>query len=699
MELFYQIALTSVWWNDDYKDVRRFSSFDEQKTYFDLENIFLNAPRVNFDIKDLLKPRITFKESNKDVFEVLNANYLIVKDNHTSSVQKYFFYFINTIRQDSGDIYIADCKLDVWQTFGFNSQVDIGEGVIERAHLNRWKIKNGKIGFDFSEGSPLLIEEKAVEDSNKLLKNREPLNIPFRTSSLRIARWLQEHILGWVYVFIEADSKSYNIMKFSDTQIPEKADATFVASGLRSKDVSFPYSIIILPIYKRGSSGKIIFHDSLAQTIRISDNFSLFRYYNNGYSFIYSVKMLPVNPLYKYLYNENNELSFNPRLGISVDGNNNLIITSPQYTFVPTNGYMIDVNSGISMITADVFNQYTGHEGALIIGLQGGDGDIAPLQRQILAPTSRDVIYTSKPFQDSLEELKENFNSGDLRRNLILNPKLYGAAYRQIRLNIANQGGESFSYMQLAIDETEREFGLVVDKNIFTARAAIVPEIETLGLSPYTTMLFDSWDYEAVFGTVLTTDLSIAFKNNVYENFLANNKNFWLQNKTKWEAKAFDTLRGSFDDKNLNVVPLIKTGMDIGVDYFELKYQINNMQNAPGLYSSGSGSTSYALSYTTDIAYYLDEYIAPEYILKRDDDYMYMYGYKYGKLDNFNNVVNIRAIFNYVEGIFPSISGNISDEARRILSTSLASGVRFWNRDKPGFDFNLDNLENSVLES
>ena len=46
-----------------------------------------------------------------------------------------------------------------------------------------------------------------------------------------------------------------------------------------------------------------------------------------------------------------------------------------------------------------------------------------------------------------------------------------------------------------------------------------------------------------------------------------------------------------------------------------------------------------------------------------------------------------------------SMSGNISDEARRTLSASLASGVRFWNRDRPGFDFSLDNLENSVLES
>ena len=680
--LKYQIALTSVWWNDDYKEVRRFSSASDQEEYFDLENIFNDAPKVNFDIKDLMRPRIVFKEPNKDVFDVLNSNYLIVKDNHASSVQKYFFYFA-TIKQDSGDIYIADCKLDVWQTFGFNSEVNIGKGIIERAHLNRWKTTSVRIGFDFSEKSPLLIEEKSPEDNNKLLKNRYPIVIPYDATSVDAGKWCSDNISGWVYVFIESE-KTYDNLKFEDAAIPESADANYYATGITSKGSSFPYSIIVCPIYK--GSGRIIFRDSDSKDIVLSSDFDLFRYYNNGYSFVYSKKILPVNPLYKILKNVG-------LLNYFKEGNN-LVISNPNRTYDVSRGYIEDIDYKFSLIAAGVYymSQYRGN---LLFGTLGlaAFSNIDDLKQQTLK--SYGLIITSKPFSETKAQLKTTFNDKTLKRDIKFNPKLYGAAYRQFRLNIANQGAQSFSYLQLAQDSVG---SISLAPNSFIARAAVVPEVETLGLAPYKTMLFDFEDYKAVFGTILTADLSIAFKNGVYENYLANNKNFWLQNKTKWEAKAFDTITKAFDGKNLYAVPLVKTAVDIGVEYFQTKYNINNMQNAPDLYSSGSGSTSYALAYDSDIAYYLDEYISPEYILKRDDDFMYLYGYKYGKIDSFANVVNIRAYFNYVQGDFPSISGKISDEARRILSNSLNTGVRFWNIDRPEFDFTLENLERTIVE-
>lgn len=682
--LKYQIALTSVWWNDDYKDVRRFSSALEQEKYFNLENIFNDAPKVNFEIKDLMRPRIVFKESNKDVFDVLNSNYLIVKDNHASSVQKYFFYFA-TIRQDSGDLYIAECKLDVWQTFGFNSEVNIGEGIIERAHLNRWKTASDKIGFDFSENSPLLIEEKTPEDNNKLLKNRHKLNIYYGNNLVDICQWCSENISGWVYVFIEA-YKTYSGLKFEDQAIPESADANFYAAGAESKGIYFPYSIIVFPVYK--NNNRIIFRDNNNHNVQLDSNFNLFRNYNSGYSFVYSQKILPVNPLYKILY-----LAYDSNNAF-LEGNDLIIKNSVHsYDYYLDKGYITDQDKEFSLIASNVFNSK--YHGVLFFGTNiFEDNNLELLQKQTLK-SSDDILITSKPFAETKAQLKKGFNNKTLKRDIKFNPKLYGASYIQFRLNIANQGAESFSYAQLAIDATA-----VPPKtsNRYIARAAIVPEVETLGLSPRKSMLFDFEDYNSVFGTIITTDLSIAFKNNVYESYLANNKNFWLQNKTKWEAKAFDTLRGSFDGEKLNVAPLIKTGIDIGVEYFQTKYNINNMQNAPALYTSGSGSVSYVLAYEIDISYYLDEYISPEYILKRDDDFMYLYGYKYGKIDSFANVVNIRAYFNYVQGDFPSISGKISDEARRILSNSLNIGVRFWNIDRTEFDFTLENLERTIVE-
>ena len=699
MALKYQIALASVWWNDDYKDVRRFSSFEDQKEYFSLDERFEKAPVVNFEIKDLLRPRIVFKEPNIDVFDVLNANYLIVKDTHDTSVQKYFYYFIDTIKQDVGDQYIADCKLDVWQTFQFCA--NIGHGLVERAHLNRFKTGNSNIGFDFSENSPLLIEEKSPEDSNKLLTARYPLNLPFRTSAGKsIGAWCEEHLSGWKYVFIEGNSNTYKGLKFNSETIPEPENApgSFVAGGTYSKGNGFPYSIIVVPIYKPGVAGKIIINDANdTHSIQLWSGYELFRYYNNGYSFIYAEKNLPVNPLYKFLVNKSDPLNFlasNAR----IDANGDLVIRLDNYAFNPNLGYAYDVSSDMAIIPTNTMLNGV-FFGALFFGIPGGNTNIEYLQKQILAPTNAGNPFRSKPFQDTKQELKENFLAGLLTREKTLNPKLYGASYKQIRLNIANQGAASFSYAQLATDDTSTS---AIKRNLFIARAAIVPEIETLGLSPYLTMLYVWDDYKAVFGTVLTTDFSIAFKNNVYESYLANNKNFWLQNKLKWNEEAFNLTAGAanqaFNKSQINPISLVSGFVGIGLDYFNTKYQINNMQNAPGLYSAGSGSTSYVLASDIDFSYYADLYVAPEYILERDDDFMYLYGYKYGKMALFENVVNIRACFNYVKGEFESISGPLSDTVRRELFNSLASGVRFWNVDRPEFNFNTENLENFILE-
>ena len=700
MALHYKIALTGVWWNDEYKDVRRFSSYSDRASYFNLSTIFNGSPVINFDIKNLINPRIVFKAPNRNVFDVLNSNYLIVNNTSVeteslSNPVKYYFYFIDKIVQDCGDQYIADCKLDAWTTTGLIAS--IGEGFVERAHLDRFTDDESDLGLNFAADSPLMIEEKTPSDNDKILIDRKKLTIPYhnQAQTKRFGDWFTENIKAWIYVFIQGD-KSYTGLKFGATSILDVGDSGLVDSYLFSANVDkifMPYSILAIPVYK--NSKVIYFQDYVdsSKKIKILSNFSLFRYYNNGYSFVYSQKILPVNPLYS-IFKKSDELDFETASTLAeIDANGDLIIK--------TNA-VINENLGYTVATSpDAYILCGGtksgniYQGNLAFGSAANNIQTLLKQYLTIADTDLDKPYITNHFLASnLKAYIKALYTNHAKRIQRLNPKLYGASYHEFRLNVANQGAASFSYAQLAAYKNQ-------EQNLFIARASLVPEVETLGLSPYKSFyLTDSKDYLSAFGTIISSDFSIAFKNDVYEQFLANNKNFWLQNKVNWQKKAFDLFTGSLlsgDYSTKGAGKLLRGGVDISIDMFSTKYQVNNMQNAPDNYSAGSGSVSYQMSFEDGVAYYLDEYKAPECIIKRDDDYMHLYGFKVGRLMNFTEVYNIRAYFNFVQGNFDAITGIKSNEVRRILKDSLLSGVRFWNVDRSSSILERENFENRLV--
>ena len=705
MALHYKIALTNVWWNSEYKDVRRFSSYSERATYFNLDSIFTNSPAVNLDIKNLINPRIVFKAPNRDVFDVLNSNYLIV-NNHNAVVesqfakQKYYFYFIDKIVQDSGDMYIADCKLDVWTTFIPYS--NMGQGFIERAHLDRFTTDPDlELGLNFAPESPLMIEERSPSENDKILVERKKLCIAKynRSKTIRARDWFSDNISGWVYVFVEA-YKTYKFPKFTDDSQSPTENNVYL-DGESAKGVNFPYAILVYPVYKSAKKIFIKTKDPDNQDIKIllGSNLGYFQQFNNDYSFVYSKKILPVNPFTKILKSiqvQDTDFTY-PDSWLEIDTDGNLIVdcsssgilnTRPAelYSFQPDLQLICSYPPVLNVPTAIINLAYSGRNVLDLLLLE-------KLTISNISPLGKPYITNKVSGVSSKADIKQLFNNHALRARKF-NPKLFGASYYEVRLNIANQGASSFSYAQLA-NVIEQE------ENLFIARASLVPEVETLSLSPYKSYyLVDSKDYESAFATIITSDFSIAFKNDVYEQFLANNKNFWLQNKVNWQKKAFDLFTGSLlsgDYTTKGAGKLLRGGVDISVDMFSTKYQVNNMQNAPDNYSAGSGQVSYLLSYEDGVSYYLDFYKVPDCILKRDDDYMHLYGFKVGRLMNFSDVVNIRAYFNYVQGNFENIDGIKSEEVRRILKDSLLTGVRFWNVDRSSEILERENFENRLI--
>ena len=682
--LKYQIALTSVWWNDDYKEVRRFSSVSDQEEYFDLENIFNDAPKVNFDIKDLMRPRIVFKEPNKDVFDVLNSNYLIVKDNHASSVQKYFFYFA-TIKQDSGDIYIAECKLDVWQTFSL--KVDFGSGLIERVHLNRFnKLGSNRAIFSFADSSseaqksPLLITELPGGSYDKLLKAEFELQPNFLDY---VKEWFKTNIKCWAYVFLDnsAARKFYSYSKNSESDPAAGIKDVIIPNTSYFGDSNFPYgleerySILFFPIYKDNSK-LLRFEFKLGTTgqqtvdsVCSSQAFSDYLEKNNGYTYIHNIILSPVNPFAGYLKSSD--------VFISMSGAGDLIFSGNAFpgAWAADPPYSLETSLGfIKVLPMASYKCF------------GTIETTSPLAKTLLKSETNAAASNIFNFN------QVKFLIADLKgtRNLLYEPKLRQTAYTSFKLDIAH------------IIEKEYNFISVKEDSDFLLTASLAPATNEIKALPKDLrMEIENND----FALQTSADLSIPMINTQLEEYIAQNKT-WARignvdsgsEKSGW---------GDINDYK-NILSVLNLGSVTNPGGFINKAVMGTLEsdmirNKPGdLKASPSSIKSsvaeaFRVGSEDQIKIYQRFFQAPEAILQRDADFFYWFGYKYGYYQKFNYFIGAhersRKYFNYIEGRFETITGVINDAARRDLANIIASGVRIWEVDKPSFDSTLENYE------
>lgn len=686
--LKYQIALTSVWWNDDYKEVRRFSSASDQEEYFDLENIFNDAPKVNFDIKDLMRPRIVFKEPNKDVFDVLNSNYLIVKDNHASSVQKYFYYFINTIKQDSGDIYIAECKLDVWQTFSL--KVDFGSGLVERAHLNRFVRVPGTTTAKFAfttnaseaQKSPLLITEIPGGNYDKLLKAEFELQPKF---SEEIRAWFKNNIKCWAYVFLDnsAARKFYSFYKTSQSAAPagikdiKLDDTKYLESNWSVNGLDERYSILFFPIYKNSDSKNLILTFQLG-TLGTRENvscicsaYSLTKFLaeNNGYSYIYNVILSPVNPFAGYI--ENSSITFN------INGSGNLEISGNAFpgSWEADPPYYFETNPGfISVLPTDSVYSF-----GVINGTQ-------PLAKTLL----QSETGAASPEILNFDRISFPIFSLKGHRNLLYEPKLRQTAYTSFKLDIAHIVEREYNFF--SVDQGS-DFLLTASLSLANNEIKVLPETLRLEIQ------------NNDFAIQTQADLSIPMVNTQLEEYIAQNKT-WARigNVNSDSEKSY---WGDINDYK-NILSVMKLGSFTNPGGFINTAVMGSLEsdmirNKPGDLKAAPSSVkstvaeAFRIGSEDQIKIYQRFFQAPEAILQRDADFFYWFGYKYGYYQKFDYFIGApersRKYFNYIEGRFDTISGDINDAARRDLTNIIASGVRIWEVDKPDFDSTLENYE------
>ena len=260
-------------------------------------------------------------------------------------------------------------------------------------------------------------------------------------------------------------------------------------------------------------------------------------------------------------------------------------------------------------------------------------------------------------------------------RNLKYNPKLLNSNFLSITLKSSD--GTSFEYDLSKINDTSPTFlyneTLVADVTKYYCR------LKSSGLY----IKESENNYTGLVGSV---DNSIAVTNDQYANFIANNKNYWLQSTGEVATGLLTTIAGLIGGFMVGgpvgaVVGGIGGVAGIAGKQINKQLTADNMKQAPNLLKNAMGNV-YFNSNIDELGIYVEVYESLEHEEQSFDDYIYLNGFSYGERGNIFDFIFTRRIFNYIEcDIIESTLPLISNDEKERLIQKLSSGVRFIHNE------------------
>lgn len=672
-DLKYRIGLFNVFWNKNGIDTKYFNSVGAQKYYF-LNKLNEGAnlsPFVNFNINDNISTSIVYQDtSERTIEELIACNYaMILKYNTETNEVVDTRYFFASVTQLSGRQMRVDLELDDIQTNYFKHKDKIAPCVINRAHLNRF-IDNGDdtISFDLSPQSHLFDIEN--EDFTKILTKRTEVKLFYKNEI--ITNWINENVAFWVYAFIDKNH-TYNVKNPTDNSAStingnlgciKYGKKTTSSNGvnviLDNGAYTSETACVFYPVYKNNGTptNNIYVKDNEGSfQILIGDlGYNEFRKLNENASYIFTSKISPL----ALIDFETTQTTFEIV-------NNDLVITGGTYNATD----QLQFGGGVrALATIRPAATGTNFDGVLFGGYA--------------------YLLENKETAEIATNDKFTFNKSEIinaTRNIIFNPKMLATPFKNITIK---------TYDGNKIDLDLQKIGN--NKMRFLYNEAIQPEVSKYYLRlKAPSGLYIEDNNKNYNGLVASVDNSLAIANDQYSNFIANNKNYWLQSSFQIGENIFKGLKGaSFSAGMGNIPGAISSGISTitgaisGVVNRSLN--IDNMREAPGNIKNAQGNPIFNAT-IDNIGFYVEEYDALIHDKQQADDIMYKNGFVYGEIGNIADFDNIRTIFNYISADVDGINANISDEEKTRLIEKLKS-VRFWNID--GFDYVNENYERSI---
>ena len=658
--LNYQIALTNVPFDNSYKNVMRFDTRSEQETFFNVSSLFSSdTPRVNFNVGSLMATNIVFDCAKTDnINELLNKNYCIVKDNSSNAGLDYYYYFITNAKQENENRISLSIELDIFQTYYID--LKFSDCLIERAHLDRW-IDNldGTVSFNGNVDSPLF-EREPIKNVGKRLTKRTKLGV-YNHNLSTIDNWLKENVLYWLYVYIDPTVSYESMQNWNNETGSIKLNTIYhtlkggylLGSDIEGNKIPSNIAVLCVPIYK--STSHVIKYklNNISSNLRYGAIKKLFDE-NGGNAHVYQIKVSYTPPT-------TNENWINTNNEMHIDSNDNLIIEG---TGTATNYYASIgefANANVRKNSSGVF-----------------------------------LELLNQPYEIKTENYNVNkkltFNISDIivdNKNSKYNPKLLNSDYYELIISDATEQGFVYDLQKL----NKENFNLILTESLTPDQSKIYLRIKTDNNNVY---IQDTENN--LTGYVNSNDNSIILLSTAFQEMLANNKNFFLQNSinrgldvVKGGISSFGSaLTGNFTGA---ISGAINTGINYARDKITEELTVDNLKNAPANITGAKGNAIFNSQYSEN-GPIVEEWDILPHEKEIINDYMCMYGFSYNKIGNIKNYDNIRKYYNYIKADIEEISSdtlNVSDNVLQKFKRLFAQGVRFWNTDT--FSYTKENYE------
>lgn len=693
--LQYELALIDFPFDMNGEDTRYFDSQAAQQAYFEQKAAASSAPFVEIDaptLDNLMITRQVYRNSTDGMsqFDYASKNYAIVKIT-TASATKYFYYFVENCTIGSDGQVIVDLKMDTVQTYFFDPSVTFSDCMIERAHLNRFEdAGNGMVKFVSDPASKIFNSEEGLNFPKRMVK-RTKLDLQF-TGNAEVDAWLNENVAYWVYVFV-SPNHGYTVANIgaegtttTEDTIDDKSkyvDGRIMhGDGIAGAAYCFSY-----PVY---STTKLI---SVQTSVKNGNDWDIvniqirssggdgFEELNSGTSYYY-VKKISILPPFR--------ITSQGTSSMYVDEDGDLIIPARALTILDQpNGYnYIDGNRIARLLTSQNGNVPQGYGSPCVVST---DNSNATYPNGVFwggnQAASAQVVKTGA------YQIPQNINAyakSDIAKqqapNPTFNPKLNGQNFKELIITAADGGSFTYDIQKL-----------VVSSVVFEYSEPLIPEITRYYMRAQGgTGLYTEQTDENYMGLVGSSDNSLAFVNDVYDSFIANNKNFYMQSALKIGGGLASGVAGGVSkiatgDLLGGATGIASSFVGATISAINTSLTVDNMKNAPDQMKNANGNIILNL-FATELGLYVEEYSALDGDLKTANDFMDLYGFTFSSVGNIKNYTNIRKYHNYIKAQLQNVDGNLSNAARTDLRNRFASGVRFWNSDTISYEY--ENYEN-----
>ena len=691
----YKIHVTNVPWHIDYNHAVRFASASARHDYFSID--WTSAPLVNLDFGTGFRTSAVVTTENTRAAS--QYNYAVIYD---VTNDLYYYYFVVRAEYLAANKYRYHLVCDVIQQTLFD--ITFGDCMIRRAHLNRWEefAPNQGYIYHFAHSSPFLDDD--FPDYGTYVFTTEKLGFAFDPYDTDLNWWIRDNIAAWKYYFFP--KTAFNAFDVTGLQT-----TTINIDNLRyvidETAVEAEWVVFCAPIYK--STNRIYFRNSNSVwDSLVYDNY--FKKINDGIdSKLYAVKISiipPFSTLYQYsITKTNNNITFIGEWNVY----NEISGTSP--VFIPY----------INSVENPDYNTFRNYEfSAAIVG----ETPVTENEETVLYPVPFVFVMNQTLIRNGVPALfteilplstfgiSKFFSDRIKTESNKLSPILFGSKYFSVAVNTGTEKKYNFDVRFVIEKSTDTGFYFlsILAPYITTEYISIIPQ-EGSVLFPAVGEL-----YKTFYGYLNQNDDIIALSVSQYEQFIANQKNFFKAFKAQMISQgvravtdsviggitgAAQALKGDFSSGVSNAIggvgSLINSANSMITDVATTRYKIDNLKAAPETLQNAGGDelTNIAI---VDRGINCEINMALPYDEAKVLNCIKKYGYPVNVLGNVSDYIGIRKLWNFIQADVETVNSTNDDnpigvEMHDQIKTIFARGITFWTNPAGISDYSGQNYE------